>query len=87
MIGWSVEIFDSDFHDLHPARRRGGVAATRNVTLGQNTLIGAHSAILKGSRIGDDAVIGHGSLVNSDIPPRVVAAGRPAQVVRPLTND
>ncbi len=52
--------------------------------LGQNTLIGAHSAILKGSRIGDDAVIGHGSLVSGEIPPGVVATGRPARVLRSL---
>jgi acetyltransferase-like isoleucine patch superfamily enzyme len=84
LIGWSVEIFDSDFHDLHPAHRRGGVSVTRKVTLGQNTLIGAQTAILKGSHIGDDAVIGHGSLVSGEIPPRVVAAGRPARVQRSL---
>ncbi|HEX3972773.1 MAG TPA: acyltransferase [Stellaceae bacterium] len=86
MIGWSVEIFDSDFHDLHPARRRSGVSVTRKVTLGQNTLIGAHSVILKGSRIGDDAVIGHGSLVSGEIPPRVVAAGRPARTIRQISG-
>lgn len=84
MVGWSVEIFDSDFHDLHPARRRGGLSVTRKVTLGQNTLIGAQSAILKGSRIGDDSVIGHGSLVSNEVPSGVVAAGRPARVIRKL---
>ena len=84
MIGWSVEIADFDFHDLHPDRRRGFPSVTEKVILGQNTLIGAHSVILKGSRIGDDAVIGHGSLVIGQIPPGVVAAGRPARVLRSL---
>jgi acetyltransferase-like isoleucine patch superfamily enzyme len=85
LIAWSVEISDSDFHDLHPARRLSGGTVTRKVTLGQNTLIGAQTAILKGSTIGADTVIGHGSLVAGMIPPGVVAAGRPARVVRSLS--
>ena len=42
----------------------------------------ARAVILPGVTIGDHAVIGAGSIVSSDIPPRSVAAGVPARVVR-----
>jgi acetyltransferase-like isoleucine patch superfamily enzyme len=87
LIAWSVEIFDSDFHDLDPRRRLGGQSVTRKVVVGSNALIGAHCAILKGSRIGADSVIGHRSIVTGDIPPGVIAAGSPARVIRPLAQQ
>jgi acetyltransferase-like isoleucine patch superfamily enzyme len=45
------------------------------VKIGKNVFIGARVTILKGVRIGDDAVIGAGSVVVNDIPGSVVFAG------------
>jgi acetyltransferase-like isoleucine patch superfamily enzyme len=42
------------------------------------------SLILKGVKIGDNSIIGAGSVVTSDIPSNVVAAGNPAKVIRQL---
>jgi acetyltransferase-like isoleucine patch superfamily enzyme len=86
LIAWSVEIFDSDFHDLDPRRRLNGRPATKTVAIGRNVLLGAHCTIFKGSRIGDNSVVGHGSIVNGDIPAGVIAAGSPARVLRPLSQ-
>ena len=36
--------------------------------------------------IGDEAVIGAGSVVTRDIPPKVVAVGNPCRVLRPITE-
>jgi maltose O-acetyltransferase len=44
------------------------------------------AVILPGVRIGSRAVIGAGSIVTKDIPPRCVAAGNPARVLRHLTE-
>jgi len=84
LIGSQVCIYDSDFHELHPARRRGGTPAMGPVVLGENVFVWDGVTILKGVEIGRDAVIGAGSVVTQSIPPGVIAAGNPARVVRPL---
>jgi maltose O-acetyltransferase len=84
LFGAHVEIFDSDFHDLHPERRKTGAARVAPVEIGDNVFVGMGVRILKGARIGDDAVIGAGSVVTGEIPAGVVAAGNPARVVREL---
>ncbi|KAA1038385.1 gamma carbonic anhydrase [Macrococcus equipercicus] len=57
-------------------------------TIKENALVGMDSTILDGAEIGEYAFIGAGSLVppGKKIPPRTLAFGRPAQVVREL-ND
>jgi acetyltransferase-like isoleucine patch superfamily enzyme len=84
LFGANVEIFDSNFHDLHPARRHGGKPAMAPVEIGDNVFVGMGVKILKGSTIGSDSVIGAGSVVTGSIPPGVVAAGNPAAVIRAL---
>jgi acetyltransferase-like isoleucine patch superfamily enzyme len=84
LLGSFVEIFDSDFHELHPARRRGGQPNMAPVELGENVFIGDGAKILKGVTIGAHSVIGAGSVVTSSIPDGVIAAGNPARVVREL---
>lgn len=84
LFGWEVEIIDSDFHELHPARRRTGDPSTAHVTVGENVFVGAHTIIAKGAFIGDDTVVGAGSLVTGSLPAGVIAAGRPARVIREL---
>jgi acetyltransferase-like isoleucine patch superfamily enzyme len=84
LLGSQVVIYDSDFHELDPARRRGGSPKMAPVELGENVFIGDRTMILKGSTIGADSVIGAGSVVVGSIPPGVIAAGNPAKVVRDL---
>jgi acetyltransferase-like isoleucine patch superfamily enzyme len=84
LLGSFVEIFDSDFHDLHPARRRRGTPRMGPVVLGENVFVGEGAKILKGVTIGRDSVIGAGSVVTASIPEGVVAAGNPARVIREL---
>lgn len=84
LLGSFVEIFDSDFHELHPDRRHGGEPRTGEVVLENNVFIGDGAKILKGVTIGADSVIGAGSVVTSSIPTGVIAAGNPAHVIREL---
>jgi maltose O-acetyltransferase len=43
-------------------------------------------ALTPGVTIGDNSIIGAGSVVTRDIPPGVVAAGNPCRVVRPIAE-
>jgi maltose O-acetyltransferase len=87
LLGSFVEIFDSDFHDLHPGRRRGGQPKMAAVELEQNVFVGDGARILKGVTIGAHSVIGAGSVVTASIPAGVIAAGNPARVIRELAGE
>ncbi len=87
LIGSGVEILDSDFHDLHPDRRRGGTPRMAPVELGENVFVGNGARILKGVTIGADTVVGAGSVVTTSLPAGVIAAGNAARVVRELSAD
>jgi acetyltransferase-like isoleucine patch superfamily enzyme len=78
-IGQYAIINDNDYHDIEDKRR---VPASRPVVIEDRVWLGARVIVLKGVRIGHDAVVGAGSVVTRDIPPRSIAAGMPATVLR-----
>jgi maltose O-acetyltransferase len=84
LLGSQICIYDSDFHDLDPARRVGGSPRMGRVVLEENVFIGDRVMILKGVTVGRDSVVGAGSVVTQAIPAGVVAAGNPARVVRAI---
>jgi maltose O-acetyltransferase len=84
LFGAHVEVFDSNFHDLHPLRRQSGSPKMAPVDIGANVFVGMSVKILKGVTIGQDSVIGAGAVVASSIPAGVIVAGNPARVVGEL---
>ena len=52
--------------------------------IGRNVWVGAGAVLLPGVSVGDNSVIGAGSVVTRDIPANVVAAGVPCRVLRPI---
>lgn len=83
LIGPHCMIMDTAFHDVDPARRLEPPVADP-ITIGANVWLGARVIVMPGVTIGDDSVIGIGSIVTRDIPPRSLAVGSPAKVVRDL---
>ena len=54
----------------------------KEVNIGNNVWIGTHAVILPGIKVGDNAIIGAGAVVNRDVPENAVVAGVPAKIVR-----
>lgn len=78
-IGPAVQILTAD-HPRDPAGRASGLEFGRPVRIGRNVWIGAGAIILPGISIGDDALIGAGSVVTRDVPAEATAFGNPARV-------
>ena len=74
-------------HALLPDQRNAGVMQAAPVTIGNDVWLAADVKVLPGVTIGDGAVIGAGSVVTRDIPPRVLAAGNPCRVIREITEE
>lgn len=69
-------------HGMRPSQRADLIPS--RVTVGRNVWLGANVTILPGVTIGDDSIIGAGSIVTKDIPAGVIAIGSPARVIRSL---
>jgi galactoside O-acetyltransferase len=79
LFGFGCFVIDSDVHDFTPgAGERPGSSAP--ITIGEQSRICPEVTILKGVTIGDHAVIGNKSVVQSSLPARCVASGNPARV-------
>ncbi len=97
LISWNVGIADSDFHPLEPAQRLIDAQAlapffkdrparpklkTAPVRIADNVWIGMNAVILKGVTIGENSIVGAGSVVTKSVPPNTVVAGNPAVIVK-----
>ncbi len=82
-IGTHVIMIDNDFHRLEPEHRNERPPSAP-IILEDNVWLGARVIVLRGVTIGSGSVIGAGSVVSRDIPPRSIAAGVPAKVLRAL---
>lgn len=69
-------------HPIDPALREQGYQYNLPIHIGRNCWIGAGALILPGVTIGDNTVIGAGSVVTRNIPSGVVAVGNPCRVLR-----
>ena len=74
-------------HPLHPDSRNSAYEYGIDVTIGDNCWIGGNSVICPGVHIGNNVVIGAGSVVTKDIPDWSVAAGNPCRVIRKITDE
>ncbi len=83
-IGSNCLIVDSDMHPIDPVSRLardGSKTKQKRVSIGKNVWLGASCIILKGVEIGENSIIGAGSVVSRSIPANSIACGNPALVV------
>lgn len=81
LIGPNTHIYTA-CHSLDAQERRDDVEFGKAVKIGENVWIGGNCTILPGVSIGDNAIIGAGSVVTHDIPANVRAAGNPCRIIK-----
>lgn len=85
MFGPNVTVATAG-HPILPELREQGYQYNFPVHIAKNCWIGAGALILPGVTIGDNTVIGAGSVVTKDIPANVVAVGNPCRVMREISD-
>jgi acetyltransferase-like isoleucine patch superfamily enzyme len=83
LIGSGAVVMDTDFHRLDQNAQwdNNPAHSAKPIRIGRNVFIGARAIILKGVTIGDQAVIGAGSVVTKDVPAKHIAVGNPARIL------
>lgn len=82
-IGPNVQLL-TPTHPLEAEPRRAKLEAARPIAIDDNVWLGGGVIVRPGVRIGQNTVVGAGSVVTRDLPPNVVAVGNPARVIRTL---
>ena len=72
-------------HPVDPVARRAGWESGAPIRLGDNVWLGGGVIVLPGVSIGDDTIVGAGSVVTRDLPAGVIAVGAPARPLRAIT--
>ncbi|MDE7243798.1 MAG: sugar O-acetyltransferase [Oscillospiraceae bacterium] len=85
MFGPNVTIATAG-HPILPELREQGYQYNMPVHIGRNCWLGAGVIVLPGITIGDNVVIGAGSVVTKDLPSNVVAVGNPCRVLREVNE-
>lgn len=85
MLGPNVVLATAG-HPLFPPLRKLGYQYNAPVHIGQNCWLGAGVIVLPGVTIGDNTVVGAGSVVTKDLPSNVLAVGTPCRVVREINE-
>jgi acetyltransferase-like isoleucine patch superfamily enzyme len=85
MFAANVIISDSDWHGIY--NRIRPFRCTKPVTIENNVWLGERVIVNKGVAIGENSVVGAGSVVTKNIPPNSVAAGNPARVIKTINPN
>lgn len=87
LIGQDVLIIDHDAHGIDPSERRTSIGNIRPITIGNNVWIGSKVVILPGAKIGDNCIVGAGTIVKGNFPDNTILAGNPARVTKVIKID
>lgn len=92
LIGGGCKIYDTDFHSVRQKERLNPYlnktpdlqVNSSAVTIKKGAWIGGHVIILKGVTVGQNSIVGAGSVVSKDIPPNQIWAGNPARFIKEI---
>jgi maltose O-acetyltransferase len=83
MIGPTVQMYTAA-HVLQAEARNQGWEVAKPIVIEDNVWLGGGAILLPGVTIGQNAVVGAGSVVTRDVPENAVVAGNPARVIREI---
>ncbi len=86
LIGPNVGLFSGN-HSTDAEERAAGGLIPKPITIGNRVWLCGNVTVVPGVAIGDDTIIGAGSVVTRDIPSGVIAAGNPCRVLRKITPE
>ena len=86
MIGPNV-VLCTGTHPVSPRLRAKEAQYNKRVKVGSGVWIGANTMVMPGVTIGENSIIGAGSVVTKDIPANVIAFGNPCKVYREITEE
>lgn len=84
MFGPRVGLYTTN-HAFDAQERIDNVVISKPIHIGSRVWLAADVKVVQGVTIGDDSIIGAGSVVTKDIPSGVIAAGNPCRVIRKIT--
>lgn len=85
MMAPNVAVYTAG-HPVYPVSRNSAYEYGKEVTIGDNVWLGGNTVVCPGVHIGNNVVIGAGSVVTKDIPDWSIAAGNPCKVIRKITD-
>ena len=86
MFAPNVAIYTAG-HPIHPDSRNSMYEYGIPVSIGDNCWLGGNTIVCPGVKIGNNVVIGAGSVVTKDISDWSIAAGNPCRVIRTITEE
>lgn len=86
MIGPGCNLATS-VHPISPRLRRHKLQYNKPIHIGNNVWFGANVTVLPGITVGDNAIVGAGSVVTKDVPANAIVAGNPARLIRMITEE
>ncbi len=85
LLGPNVGLYAAN-HSIDATERINGGCIGKPIHIGKNAWLGGGVKVLPGVTVGDNSIIGAGSVVTKDIPSNVIAAGNPCRVIREITD-
>lgn len=85
LLGPNVGIYSAN-HSIDAEERINGGCFGKPIHIGKRVWLGGDVKVIAGVTIGDDSIIGTGSIVTKDIPSGVIAVGNPCKILRKITE-
>ncbi len=83
MFSYDIDVRTGDSHSVIVNKDNKRSNYAENISIGEHVWVAAHCVILKGSRIGDNSIVGTRSVVTKSFPQEgVVVAGNPAKIIK-----